>query len=510
MAMTIRNDSSSMMALGQMKKNDSSRNQQLQKVASGMRINSAGDDASGYSISERMRVMIRSLGQDIQNTQTGRNLVATAEGGMQEIINNLRSMKELAINSANDHNTDLDRETLEKEFSSRMESITEITATTNYNGRLLLTGDYAQYRLDTSGSGGSGQNTLISGFQPAFNTCASDNRIISGGRTGVPVDSSYVGSGNGNWNYWVGQGQLRPPNSAQRKQIAVAMDFSNLSVNYPSALDGKGFAILCGECSQYINFIFDASTTSSSYTTSPTPPAGQLVNGFARAYTVGIQNVTNATDLAQAVFNAVKSAQGQMPIKQYVTSNTFDTTSSNLLIDELHYLRLAEINGSYYFLKNDDKCPLQFINGIYGEPRNEFESTDLVIGDPLIIHTGPKANQNLRVFINAMWPKDMGIENAHVTPLEAALVAMGLLDHAVDYALNEITRMGAYQMRLNQTESNLVTGEENTESAESLIRDADMAKEMTGYIKSNVLNQSAQAMLAQANKNSGNVLKLLQ
>ncbi len=135
-----------MLALGQMKKNDSDLSKQLKKVASGMRINSAGDDASGYSISERMRTMIRALGQDIQNVKTGINLVAVAEGGIQEIINNLRSMKEMAINSANDHNTDLDRAILEKDFRSRMETITDITASTNYNGRLLLTGDYAQYQ----------------------------------------------------------------------------------------------------------------------------------------------------------------------------------------------------------------------------------------------------------------------------------------------------------------------------------------------------------------------------
>ena len=98
MAMTIRNDSGSMMALGQLKKNDSSLEKQLKKVSSGMRTNSAGDDASGYSISERMRTLIRALGQDIQNTKNGKDLVAAAEGGIQEIINNLRSMKEMAIN----------------------------------------------------------------------------------------------------------------------------------------------------------------------------------------------------------------------------------------------------------------------------------------------------------------------------------------------------------------------------------------------------------------------------
>ena len=144
MAMTIMHNTGSMLALGQTKKNDTNLSKQLKKVSSGMRINSAGDDAAGYSISEKMRTMIRSLGQDIQNAQTGNNLVAVAEGGIQEIVNNLRSMKQLAINSANDHNTDSDRQIIEKEFASRKQTIHEIAATTNYNGRLLLTGTYAE------------------------------------------------------------------------------------------------------------------------------------------------------------------------------------------------------------------------------------------------------------------------------------------------------------------------------------------------------------------------------
>ena len=93
---------------------------------------------------------------------------------------------------------------------------------------------------------------------------------------------------------------------------------------------------------------------------------------------------------------------------------------------------------------------------------------------------------------------------------EAALEALGILDNAVEYTLNEITRMGAYRMRLGQTEDNLVANEENTQAAESTLRDADMAKAMTDYAKSNILSQSAQAMLAQANQNNSSVLGVLQ
>lgn len=509
-----------MLALGQMKKNDSDLSKQLKKVASGMRINSAGDDASGYSISERMRTMIRALGQDIQNVKTGINLVAVAEGGIQEIINNLRSMKEMAINSANDHNTDLDRAILEKDFRSRMETITDITASTNYNGRLLLTGDYAQYQRSSAGNGlgigngnGASQVTLISGFQPAFGTCQPDGRTLSAGPLYYPVDSSFADARLPTiWNYWVATGQTKPITSAQSSQFAVSLDFSNLNITYPNDLDGKGFSILCAGCTQYIDIKFDATTTTTTYDSSPAPPSGYAANSLARAFTIGIQNVTSPATLSKAIFDGISSVQNQIA----GNTNPVDTTSSNVLIDRQHYVRMAEINGSYYFLKAGNEPSMQFINGLYGGPKNEFNtnnmntSSSMHLGNPLIIHTGSKANQHLRVFINAMWPKNMGIEDAHVIPQEYALVAMGRLDNAIDYALNEITRMGAYRMRLGQTEENLVTNEENTQAAESTIRDANMAKEMTDYTKANVLSQAAQSMLAQANSNSSQVLNLLQ
>ncbi len=186
-------------------------------------------------------------------------------------------------------------------------------------------------------------------------------------------------------------------------------------------------------------------------------------------------------------------------------------------IDTAHYLRMAEINGNYYYLKDNDGCEMQFINNVYGgQSNNSSGGMGADFGAPLIIHTGTKANQHQRIFINSMYPKDMkmnfqapSLEEAHVTPFEAALEALGILDNAVEYTLNEITRMGAYRMCLGQTEDNLVTNEENTQAAESIIRDADMAKEMTDYAKANILTQSAQAVLAQANQNSSNVLNLL-
>jgi len=119
--MQIMNSGATMAALGELRKNDTTLGKELRKVASGMKVNGAGDGASEYAMSERMRVRLRSLDQDIENAQTGRSLVNVASGAIQDIVDNLRSMKAMAIDAANDHNTDADRATMEKEFDQRKE-----------------------------------------------------------------------------------------------------------------------------------------------------------------------------------------------------------------------------------------------------------------------------------------------------------------------------------------------------------------------------------------------------
>ncbi|MBR2215700.1 MAG: hypothetical protein IJ849_08090 [Selenomonadaceae bacterium] len=112
------------------------------RVSGAQKIVGAADGASEFAISEKMRVQLRALDADVQNVKTGSNMVATALGGMQNIIDTLRSMKELAINAANDTNTDADRAIMEKEFEHRLEHIDSVAYGTNYNGKILLDGTY--------------------------------------------------------------------------------------------------------------------------------------------------------------------------------------------------------------------------------------------------------------------------------------------------------------------------------------------------------------------------------
>ena len=145
MSLKVRNNAGVMSALSNVRNNDNRVGKILQSVATGQKIVGAGDAASDYSISEKMRAQLRSLNQQIQNVQNGASLLKVAAGGVDSITDELRCLKELAIDSANDSNTDKDRLTLQKVFSQRVDNIDDIATSTNYNGRKLLDGGLRAY-----------------------------------------------------------------------------------------------------------------------------------------------------------------------------------------------------------------------------------------------------------------------------------------------------------------------------------------------------------------------------
>jgi len=139
MAMVVKNNMSAISTLNTLNKNSSALSKSLEKVSSGMKINSAADDASGYAISERMRVQIRSLDQANSNTQAGNSMMKVAEGAVSSTVDILKTLKEKVINAANDTNTDDDRATIQKELNQSIDQIDD-NANVTYNGKYLVDG----------------------------------------------------------------------------------------------------------------------------------------------------------------------------------------------------------------------------------------------------------------------------------------------------------------------------------------------------------------------------------
>ena len=207
MAMVVKNNMSAVNTLNILNKNQSALAKSLQKVSSGMKINSAGDDASGYAISERMRVQIRSLDQDNQNAQNGNSMMRTAEGAVSSTVEILKTLKEKAINAANDTNTDEDRRTIQKEINQMVDQIDD-NALATYNGKYLVDGSrnskgeatcttLTNAAMSTDTKWASALTALKSRTNESLNIQSTDNVSVSYVRQGRTYTTTFsVGSTN--------------------------------------------------------------------------------------------------------------------------------------------------------------------------------------------------------------------------------------------------------------------------------------------------------------------------
>ena len=201
MAMVVKNNMSAVNTLNILNRNQSALAKSLQKVSSGMKINDAGDDASGYAISERMRVQIRSLDQDKQNTQNGNSMMKTAEGAVASTVEILKTLKEKAINAANDTNTDEDRRTIQKEINQMVDQIDD-NALATYNGKYLVDGSrnsigtatcttLMNNALSTASAWASALTSLESRQNESLNIQSTDNVTISYVRQGRTYTTTF-------------------------------------------------------------------------------------------------------------------------------------------------------------------------------------------------------------------------------------------------------------------------------------------------------------------------------
>ena len=179
MAMVVKNNMSAVTTLNTLNKNSSTLQRSLQKVSSGLKIVSAQDDASGYAISERMRVRIRSLDQATQNSQNGSSLMKTAEGALSSTIEILKTLKEKAINAATDTNTDEDRATIQKEVNQFVDQIDD-NALVTFNGKYLLEGSKSQSGIETY--------TTMTNESLAIDTMGNDEIISLKNRKGESLE----------------------------------------------------------------------------------------------------------------------------------------------------------------------------------------------------------------------------------------------------------------------------------------------------------------------------------
>ncbi|BAL84205.1 putative flagellin [Selenomonas ruminantium subsp. lactilytica TAM6421] len=624
--MVIKNNTSAQLVLGQLNKNNNKLSKELKKISTGTKITSAEDGASEYAVSERMRVQIRGLDQDVQNTQTGKSMLRVAEGGIQNIIEELRGLKELALNSANDHNSDLDRATLQKEFEQRCADIDDIVSSTNYNGKQLLDGTYARSHVivnatevedlssaGTIGASSSGTYTITANgcyqLQAGFTgniriaSGVSEVELVGAGSTlsNVYINSNSSGlklilkdydvnnnsldassiqfAGSGNQLILKGENTIRSTgadprpadsaiiNMADGLTISSGDDESASLIIEHAGLNGAAIGIGRGQSTtgdlniQNGNIIINSrgrdhligaaigagawgtigniNISGGTILIDQNPTSGRRVYwrngagiGSGAGGTVGNINISRAEI---SIMNGEGAAIGS----GHAWGTTYVSKTGDISVDNsILTLRsglgagigsgYAERDGSHQSIVGNITVDSTILTATVGSRVEKIgrgrngtvgnvtvnpgvpKLNDYTDWQPLVFQVGTKANQAINCYIEDLGLKSLGIDKTMITTRDKAVQALAEVDGAIDYALDQITYVGSYISRLDYTAANLTTASENVTASESTIRDADMAKEMTEYTKSNILTQSAQSMLAQANQNSSSVLSLLQ
>lgn len=463
----------------QLSSNTGATSKSLEKLSSGLRINRAGDDAAGLAISEKMRGQIKGLDQASRNANDGISLIQTAEGALNETHSILQRMRELAVQSANDTNTNTDRAEMQKEFDQLVEEIDRIGNQTEFNTKKLLNGG--------------------AGIQGNTNNA---NVAIAGGSSSVKIGTVQLdnvkAATTGNVVF-----------TAQDTDNAFATNNGTFSINGVSISitntdTATTFLDKVNAVSASSGVVASGTLASLTFTTTGTGSAAKLdISGINNVLvTAGGANTTSSNiNGAGAVVNATGgvSATG---VDATAAINAGGSTGNDPTSVTSSGNVLTVHGGDYEGLEIRVNSALTVAaNGV---------NVNITANNALTMHIGANQGQTMNIGVNDMRSSALFINNLDISTQSGAESAMNSLDDALKAVSGERSKLGAYQNRLEHTINNLGTSSENLSAAESRIRDVDMAKEMMEFTKNNILSQAAQAMLAQANQQPQSVLQLLQ
>ena len=474
MAMTIKNNMQAKRTLNELDRNAKAMQKNLSKVSSGLKIRSAEDDASGYAISERMDVQINSLDQANQNAQNGSALLKTAEGAMQNTVDALRTLKEKAIDSANDTNTNEDRAIMQKEFDQLVDQVDD-NALTTYNGKVLVDGSHNNGITDVA--------THMTNQNLAEDTTGATSLLDLKDRNGnpLPIESSDTITVS-----WVQNGKT------STVTVPMMHEMKKYNEDYSVLVPGSQQYIIGTEPYNVNDLI-------------------QLAGGR-WIYDGDKEKSVLSGAVVELVENDDSSYIGQngFGVDVYTADNTAGITfkAKTAGIDGQIAGFTISINDSQGLPRKDVNKALEFSTTIFAENASPDNAITLQVGT--------KANQAVKAGFSDMRAEALGLKTPppvvtlSIATQSDANAAINVLDNALQRVLDQQTKTGSIHNRLEYTSANLTNSSENTQAAKSTIADADMAAQMASYTKNNILLQASQSMLAQANQSSSSVLSLLQ
>ena len=480
-----------------------------EKLSSGYRINRAADDAAGLTISEKMRKQIRGLDQASTNAQDGVSSVQTAEGALTEVHSMLQRMNELATQAANGTNSkDSDRQAIQDEIDQLATEIDRVSETTKFNETYLLKGDKGTKTINMNAhdAGLKGSMTL-NGDGTATFTMAELNE----------GDSVNIGGKN----YTIGSSVADVKNlvkapAAGESKIKIGDKTFTLKAGDNNVYDENGAQLYVKSPQGDASTAFSTGAELTTESTHKDAAGANDVNNTAvtidniKTYISGGVSVTSGNTTLTAMTDDKNNTSGA------AAADGIDDNDASVITKDVAYTYAArELLAANRIGDTEGSAKVENANaqadGIFKITLGQAKVANALSFN---LHVGADADMTnkIQVDIDSMDSESLGIKGLNVMDDSgnAATYAIDAIADAISKVSSQRSALGAVQNRLEHTIDNLDNVVENTTSAESRIRDTDMAEEMVEYSKNNILAQAGQSMLAQANQSTQGVLSLLQ
>ena len=458
MALTINTNVASLNAQRNLGTSQSDLNKSMERLSSGLRINSAKDDAAGLAISNRMTSQIRGLNQAARNANDGISLAQTAEGALQESTNILQRMRELAVQSANDTNTAADRNSLQAEVDQLVAELDRIADTTSFNGRNLLDGSLTSANFHVGANSGESISFSIGSARSqdlgavASQSIATTDGNVSDG-TNLTINGTVI--------------------------VATTDDGNGRSTDsayaFAKAINSSGSTVRA-----------EAVATASSTYDNSTP------------MTADSELIINGTQIYDGTQTG---AQSTADILTRINSFTNATGVAATAVGDA--ITLTAADGRNIELDGDDGSG--GANAVFADGEIHG-SVKLVASENIVVTDGSSVLGGSNTY--AVNTAD-NVSNIDITSVTNSNLAIDKLDSAISSIDALRGDLGAVQNRFESTIANLQNVSENLSAARSRILDADIAQETSAMTKNNILPQAGVSILAQANQAPQLALSLL-
>ena len=460
-----------------------------EKLSSGYRINRAADDAAGLTISEKMRKQIKGLDRASTNAEDGVSAVQTAEGALTEVHSMLQRMNELATQASNGTNSQDDRSAIQDEVDQLTTEIDRVAETTKFNEIYLLKGDSdGGTKTEKLAAHDAGLNgTLVDNGDTATFTVKG---LKQGGQVNIAGKSYTVDGITAPTDNSIAETTAGAANATAKYTLNLADMKSTLDGTATFTIGGTDYTINVAKDD-------DAKAIGDKLVTALN---GKIDDGVGGQFTVAYANGSvTFTASGNGVGNKLTAGTAyKAPENAKTTTDIY-----NLMKDELATASSIGTDIAATVTNNGD--------GTFTINKGSVSVADSLSFN---LHVGADADMTNKINVNieTMNSSYLGIKGLNVTDKTgtAATYAIDAIADAISKVSEQRSSLGAVQNRLEHTINNLDNVVENTTSAESRIRDTDMAEEMVNYSKNNILAQAGQSMLAQANQSNQGVLSLLQ